>query len=1133
MKLPARDMYIPRPNPALVTASRRWRRLCGLALMACTSVPAWGCDGPAAKLASREGVVEVRPSGRTQWQAAVADQALCTGDTLAVRALSRAAIVLPNKVVLRLDQGSVLTLGAFADDQPSELGLLEGALHVLTRFGKRFGVRTPYLNAMVDGTEFTVRVADEATRVTVTEGLVHAENKDGQQRLTAGLSASARKDEAPAALQLRPEDAVQWALYFPQVVRPRPQERQALPAPAQAALQAAEAGRFTEALAAWPGEADTALRSARAGWLLGLGRVDEAQALLDLEAEDAPLRADALAIRSVIQVVRNQAAEAMRTARQAAALAPDRAAPQLAMSHALQALRDLPAALDAARRAVALDDDHALAWARLAELQLSSGLLRDGESSARRALALGAGTPRAQALLGFAQLLRGRIGPARSSLLQALQAFPGDPLPQLGLGLAALRSGELAQGRRHLEIAVMLDPGNAEWRALLGQAYLAERRDRLAATQLDLARGLDPRSPTPWFIDGLRKQRANRPVEAATDYEQALALNDQRAVVRPNGLLDTDRAARTAALAAVWRELGFDDALLSTARAALVEDPQSEAAHRLLAGAYAARPRFETARVSELLQAQLRQSPRTEPIAPQELLPGLPIVNGPRALALQETSPLFDESRAGARLGALGGSDGRWGSAATVWRSLGDGQLSFGHFHDESDGFRPGADLRLDANNLLWQTAVTPELHAQAELLSTRRRGGDITQRLLPESSAPQRQRDVESETLRLGVRYTPTPESEWLGSYVRRNQDVTSVDITAIPPLTVTQTGKIERRARWGELLHSAQRPGSKWTLGVSVYREHQDNRLTMAASGLPMPLPTQVSMKTTLASSDSMFAYGDWALSPDASLYAGIRHEKFSKDPVSTSQTSPKLGLSWSLGHDLTFRAMAGRLMKGPAAKEQSLEPTQFAGFNQVFDEPEGTRSRHTALALNQRLHQGAAWGMEFSRRRLQMLGTATSAVPGCDTQLCEFPGQENAHRIYYSARLGKSWTAIASLEYEKLSLGTLGNPFNVPTMTRTWQLPLTLNHFSANGLSLHGQARHVRQSVEFGAASSGKGRFWLLDVGARYRMNESTSLVLDVLNLFDRDLSFQDTYLSGEPRVPRFQPGRRAVLRAEMRF
>ncbi|MES2890323.1 MAG: FecR domain-containing protein, partial [Pseudomonadota bacterium] len=105
-----------------------------------------------------EGPVEVRVAGGSAWAAAQPAQTLCTGDTLAVRSLGRAAVVLPNDVVLRLDQGSVLTLQAFAPEKASELGLVQGALHVLTRFTKRFGVITPYLNAMVDGTEFTVRV---------------------------------------------------------------------------------------------------------------------------------------------------------------------------------------------------------------------------------------------------------------------------------------------------------------------------------------------------------------------------------------------------------------------------------------------------------------------------------------------------------------------------------------------------------------------------------------------------------------------------------------------------------------------------------------------------------------------------------------------------------------------------------------------------------------------------------------------------------------------------------------------------------------------------------------------------------------------------------------------------------------
>ncbi len=113
----------------------------------------------------------------------------------------------------------------------------------------------------------------------------------------------------------------------------------------------------------------------------------------------------------------------------------------------------------------------------------------------------------------------------------------------------------------------------ARLRALLGRTCLSEGRAPVAAVEFDFARSLDPRSPTAWFYEALLKQRANRPVEAAADYEHAIALNDQRAVLRPGSLLDVGRAARAAALAGVWRHLGFDAALLSTARAALLEDP--------------------------------------------------------------------------------------------------------------------------------------------------------------------------------------------------------------------------------------------------------------------------------------------------------------------------------------------------------------------------------------------------------------------------------------------------------------------------------------------------------------------------------------------------------------------------------
>ncbi len=74
-----------------------------------------------------------------------------------------------------------------------------------------------------------------------------------------------------------------------------------------------------------------------------------------------------------------------------------------------------------------------------------------------------------------------------------------------------------------------------------------------------------PRSSTPTiprhsFYDAIAKQTTNRPVEALKDYEKAIELNDNRAVFRSKLLLDADLAARSAAIARIYNNLGFRSA---------------------------------------------------------------------------------------------------------------------------------------------------------------------------------------------------------------------------------------------------------------------------------------------------------------------------------------------------------------------------------------------------------------------------------------------------------------------------------------------------------------------------------------------------------------------------------------------
>ena len=153
-------------------------------------------------------------------------------------------------------------------------------------------------------------------------------------------------------------------------------------------------------------------------------------------------------------------------------------------------------------------------------------------------------------------------------------------------------------------------------RSYLGKAYFEEKNDKLDGREYAAAKELDPNDPTPWFYDAIRKQTLNRPVEALQDLQKAMELNDNRAVYRSKLLLDSDLAARSASLARIYSDLGFQQRALVEGYNSVNTDPSNYSAHRFLADSYSALPRHEIARVSELLQSQLLQPNNMTPIQP-------------------------------------------------------------------------------------------------------------------------------------------------------------------------------------------------------------------------------------------------------------------------------------------------------------------------------------------------------------------------------------------------------------------------------------------------------------------------------------------------------------------------------------
>src|SRR6266850_6336991 len=490
------------------------------------------CSSSVARVVSIQGSIELLRARQNDWSKITRlDTPLCEGDRLRSGALSRAALFIQPETLVRVDQNTSIsisqtaeeTLVAFTQEDvlPAAAGAYScGAGYFITRFPRKFRVNTPHLNAAVEGTEFLVAMRCESTELSVFEGKVLAAatgaNVFPAQSISSGQVLTIGGSEPPAIkLHLKPTDAVQWTLYYPPITP-------AGVVPVEDCRVVAQDNRASCLIA-------------RAEQLLRAGRVEEAQTHIGDALAAAPNSSDAKALSSIISLVRNDKAEALRLGREAVDATATSAPAWLALSYAQQAAFKLEAALTSATRASELTPSSALAFARVAELQLSLGWTREAEKTAQQAVAANPSESRAHMILGFVHLSQIKVKEAREDFEGAIELDSTEPLSRLGLGLAIIRKGKLIEGREQIEIAVALDPTNSLIRSYVSKAYYEENtkeRDQLAATQFGLAMQLDPNDPTPWFYEAILRQTQNRPADALEDLRKSIELNDNRIVYR-------------------------------------------------------------------------------------------------------------------------------------------------------------------------------------------------------------------------------------------------------------------------------------------------------------------------------------------------------------------------------------------------------------------------------------------------------------------------------------------------------------------------------------------------------------------------------------------------------------------------
>jgi tetratricopeptide (TPR) repeat protein len=1108
-----------------------------------------------ASVVSLQGQVQVRRQEAQHWQTVRLDDRFLAGDVIKVGANSRAAFVLKNESTLRVDQKTTLVFSAAEPQQPFLIELIYGAVHFFSRVHRSLRIVTPFVNGAVEGTEFVAQVSADRAVISLLEGRLRVFNPQGSILMTQNQSVSAAANQPPLLMaEVKPKDAVHWTLYYPAVIDFKPEDFGCGQDWCAAARQSVGAWRRGDLLKAFDAmEAfpeiidDPRLLLFRAALRLSVGRVDAARVDLHQVQSSESQRSDALALLAIAAVVQNKKEEARRLIDQANAQPPVSSGVDMANGYVQQAFFDLDGALDSVRSAAQKDPGNALAWARLSELYLAKGERTQALNAAQRAADLQPDLAHAMTVLGFARLAQIKSEKAKQAFAKAISVDSAAPMARLGMGLAKIREGQLDEGRGEIEIAACLDPGNALIRSYLGKAYYEEKRDDPASVQLAAAKQLDPADPTPWFYDAIRKQSINRPVEALEDLQQSMARNDNRAVYRSRFLMDEDLAARSAGLARIYSDLGFQQLALVEGWKSLNTDPGNFSAHRFLSDSYSVLPRHEIARVSELLQSQLLQPININPVGPNQAESNLGIYQGtgPISPSYNEFNSLFERNRFALQLNGVAGENQTLGDEVVLSGVHNNLSFSIGQFHQQADGYRENNDLKQNIYNAYVQAILTTKASIQAEARWNDRDSGDLRLLFDQQQFQPNLRKNDDVGRFRLGGHYSFSPSAEMIASFIYNQSDEEQTNT----PLYFVHRNIDEQAEGYNAELQYLLRKTSFNVITGAGYMDgdldekrstHYDSDRWYEFIGgvLPpgTPLPPPPSDEQTEITSDmhhgNAYVYSHFQVLEGLNLTGGLSYDDFDNELVDVNQFNPKLGMTWRPFSRTTFRWAVFRVLTRTLLNDQTVEPTQVAGFNQFYRDIPGADIWTYGAAVDQKVTSDVYGGIEYFLRDLE--------IP----YEVELLGQTQVQDTNWEERIGRGYLywaphpwIVGTTEYilEDWDRGSeLGGREAIRTLT-THRFGLGANFFHPNGIFARLKATYTDQEGEFWneglmSTRNESDNFWVFDAAVGFRFpNRYGMFTLEVKNLFDEEIKFQDT----DPANPTIYPERLALVRLTLSF
>jgi len=270
---------------------------------------------------------------------------------------------------------------------------------------------------------------------------------------------------------------------------------------------------------------------------------------------------------------------------------------------------------------------------------------------------------------------------------------------------------------------------------------------------------------------------------------------------------------------------------------------------------------------------------------------------------------------------------------------------------------------------------------------------------------------------------------------------------------------------------------------------------------------------------------------------LSFGASMDTLDENALHRSELCPKLGLIWNPIASTTIRAASIKTLKRPLVGNQTIEPTQIAGFDQFFEDVDGAVSWLYGVGVDQRLGSIHV-GLQASQRDIHVplvLPDSTIDIywkERAGTAYVYWPIASDRQRL-----LLPSWSFAALLGYEQeyyqRPADFSGNEGFVSLKSQLF--PITLTAFPDSSISLRLGTSYVRQKgvlqvASFTTAFPVDRDFWITNFEASYLISARRgSVTVGVQNLFNRHFQFEETDVG----VTRFSPGRFIFARLTIRF